>query len=195
MCNYSITNKVFISEKGPRRSFDTGPTQNYLRQCVETSHGLRSWRHPHATKNLAFESWRFVMCSPSVWKFEEWDASSGLVIGRIFCLLVFLQNVTSILFFPIILMVWPARNAFFVYVVRLEKKGEYPWLTSSLCVTCVRMPLIHGGTLNNCRAAKPLVRWVEREEACDHPQGVLPQNLDGTEPHHKVTCMVFQSYV
>ncbi|GFY04496.1 hypothetical protein TNCV_4415821 [Trichonephila clavipes] len=96
MCNYSITNKVFISEKGPRRSFDTGPTQNYLRQCVETSHGLRSWRHPHATKNLAFESWRFVMCSPSVWKFEEWDASSGLVIGRIFCLLVFLQNVTSI---------------------------------------------------------------------------------------------------
>ncbi|GFU30317.1 hypothetical protein TNCV_2865161 [Trichonephila clavipes] len=33
-CNYSPTNRVSISKQGPRRNFDTGAPQSYLRQCV-----------------------------------------------------------------------------------------------------------------------------------------------------------------
>ncbi|GFX64527.1 hypothetical protein TNCV_2811521 [Trichonephila clavipes] len=52
-----------------------------------------------------------------------------------------------------------------------------------------KMPSRHGGTLNNRRAANPIVR-VGREErwkALDHLQGVLPQNWDGTEQNCIVT--------
>ncbi|GFV14181.1 hypothetical protein TNCV_526551 [Trichonephila clavipes] len=44
--------------------------------------------------------------------------------------------------------------------------------------------LRHGGTLNSRRAASPLVKLLEGElrwEAPDPPQGILPQNWDGTE--------------
>ncbi|GFX63549.1 uncharacterized protein TNCV_105561 [Trichonephila clavipes] len=54
------------------------------------------------------------------------------------------------------------------------------------------VPLQHGGTLNNHRAASPLVWLVkgeERWEASDHSQSVLPLNWGGTEPNRSVTCM------
>ncbi|GFX83654.1 uncharacterized protein TNCV_326031 [Trichonephila clavipes] len=52
------------------------------------------------------------------------------------------------------------------------------------------------GTLISRRALSPLVRLVdgeERWEASDHPEGLLPQNLGGTEPNHTVTCMVLKA--
>ncbi|GFY32695.1 uncharacterized protein TNCV_4638011 [Trichonephila clavipes] len=58
------------------------------------------------------------------------------------------------------------------------------------------LPLRHGGTLNSCRAANPLVRLVEGEErweAPDHPQGVLPQNWGENELNRSVTCMVLKA--
>ncbi|GFS72346.1 uncharacterized protein TNCV_1827471 [Trichonephila clavipes] len=58
------------------------------------------------------------------------------------------------------------------------------------------VPLQHGGTLNNRRAASPLVWLVEGEErweAPDHPQGFLPLNWGGTEQKRTVTCMVLKA--
>ncbi|GFV63415.1 uncharacterized protein TNCV_4458391 [Trichonephila clavipes] len=55
------------------------------------------------------------------------------------------------------------------------------------------VPAWHGGTLNSCRAASPLVRLGEAEERCeasDHPHGVLPQNWGAKEPNRTFTCMV-----
>ncbi|GFU97418.1 uncharacterized protein TNCV_1912731 [Trichonephila clavipes] len=51
------------------------------------------------------------------------------------------------------------------------------------------------GTLNNRRAASPLVRLVEGEERWEAliPQGVLPQNWGETELNHSVTCMVLKA--
>ncbi|GFU78955.1 uncharacterized protein TNCV_307961 [Trichonephila clavipes] len=59
-----------------------------------------------------------------------------------------------------------------------------------------RVPLKHGGTLNNHRAASPLVWLVEgdeRWEAPGHPQGFLPLNWGGTEQNCTVTCMVLKA--
>ncbi|GFW72357.1 uncharacterized protein TNCV_703941 [Trichonephila clavipes] len=58
------------------------------------------------------------------------------------------------------------------------------------------VPLRHGSTLNNLRAASSLARLVEGEErweAPDHPQGVLPQNWGETELNRFVTCMVLKA--
>ncbi|GFT99360.1 uncharacterized protein TNCV_76761 [Trichonephila clavipes] len=57
------------------------------------------------------------------------------------------------------------------------------------------VPLRHEGSLNNHRAASPLmwlVEGVERWEALTTP-GVLPQNLGGNEPNRTVTCMVLKA--
>ncbi|GFV40213.1 uncharacterized protein TNCV_3823131 [Trichonephila clavipes] len=57
-------------------------------------------------------------------------------------------------------------------------------------------PLRHKGTLNNRRAASPLMRMVKRKErwdAPDHRQGILPQNWAGTEQNRTVTYMVLES--
>ncbi|GFS95053.1 hypothetical protein TNCV_341341 [Trichonephila clavipes] len=46
----------------------------------------------------------------------------------------------------------------------------------------------------DCGAVGPgLVEGKERLEACDHPQGVLPQNWGGTEQNRAVTCMVLKA--
>ncbi|GFV71808.1 uncharacterized protein TNCV_4868921 [Trichonephila clavipes] len=58
------------------------------------------------------------------------------------------------------------------------------------------MPSWIGDTLNNSRAASPLVRLVEMEErweALDHPQSILLQNWGGIEPNRTVTCLVLKS--
>ncbi|GFU53232.1 uncharacterized protein TNCV_2952731 [Trichonephila clavipes] len=58
------------------------------------------------------------------------------------------------------------------------------------------VPSRHGGTLNSCRAASPLVRLVEGEErweVFDHPQSVLPLNWGGTELNRTITCMVLKA--
>ncbi|GFT31172.1 uncharacterized protein TNCV_3645681 [Trichonephila clavipes] len=58
------------------------------------------------------------------------------------------------------------------------------------------VPLRHGGTLNSCRAASPLVWLVEGEECWEvpgHPQGFLPLNWGGTEQNRIVTCMVLKA--
>ncbi|GFW36150.1 uncharacterized protein TNCV_4930121 [Trichonephila clavipes] len=60
--------------------------------------------------------------------------------------------------------------------------GSNPRKGMDVC-KCI-VPSHERGTLNSRRANSPLVRLVEREErweASDHPQGVLPQNWDGTE--------------
>ncbi|GFV00227.1 zinc finger protein [Trichonephila clavipes] len=49
------------------------------------------------------------------------------------------------------------------------------------------------GTLNNRRAASPLVWLVEGEERWDHTQGALPQNRGGNERNRTVTCMVLKA--
>ncbi|GFW44578.1 hypothetical protein TNCV_4481241 [Trichonephila clavipes] len=51
------------------------------------------------------------------------------------------------------------------------------------------------GTLNNRRAANPLVRLVEGErwETPDQTQDVLPQNWGGIKPTRTVTCMVLKA--
>ncbi|GFT24557.1 uncharacterized protein TNCV_3253571 [Trichonephila clavipes] len=57
------------------------------------------------------------------------------------------------------------------------------------------VPLWQGGTLNISRASSPLVRLVEGEErweVSDPPQGVLPQNWDGTQLNRTVTFMVLK---
>ncbi|GFX69109.1 cullin-4A [Trichonephila clavipes] len=54
----------------------------------------------------------------------------------------------------------------------------------------------HEGTLNNRRAARLLVRLVERMRGgrpLTLPQGVLPQNWGGTELNCTVTCMVLKA--
>ncbi|GFW39753.1 histone-lysine N-methyltransferase SETMAR [Trichonephila clavipes] len=58
------------------------------------------------------------------------------------------------------------------------------------------VPARHGGTLNSCRAASPLVRLAEREkrwEAPDHSQGVLPQKWGETQQNRTITCMVLKA--
>ncbi|GFX68749.1 uncharacterized protein TNCV_4069931 [Trichonephila clavipes] len=60
---------------------------------------------------------------------------------------------------------------------------------------CV-VPLRNESTLNNHRAACPLVWLVEGEqkwEAPDHLEGVLPQNSGGTELKRTVTCLVLKA--
>ncbi|GFT61176.1 hypothetical protein TNCV_4340111 [Trichonephila clavipes] len=57
--------------------------------------------------------------------------------------------------------------------------------------------LQHPGTLNNCQAASPLVRLVEREGkwmASDYSRVILSLNWGGTEPNDTVTSMVLKSY-
>ncbi|GFX97643.1 uncharacterized protein TNCV_2842031 [Trichonephila clavipes] len=52
------------------------------------------------------------------------------------------------------------------------------------------VPLRHGGTLNSCRAASSLGRFMEGEErweALDDLQGVFPQNWGGIEPNRTDT--------
>ncbi|GFT86792.1 uncharacterized protein TNCV_4163721 [Trichonephila clavipes] len=52
------------------------------------------------------------------------------------------------------------------------------------------------GTLNNRRAASPLVWLVEGEErwkAPHHPHGFLSLNWGGTEQNRTVTCMVLKA--
>ncbi|GFW63217.1 uncharacterized protein TNCV_581571 [Trichonephila clavipes] len=56
------------------------------------------------------------------------------------------------------------------------------------------VPWRHGGTLNNHRAASPLVWLVDAEERYEsplHPQGFLPLNWGGIEPNRSDLCMVF----
>ncbi|GFU79541.1 hypothetical protein TNCV_2916011 [Trichonephila clavipes] len=49
------------------------------------------------------------------------------------------------------------------------------------------------GTQKRRQAASPLVRLVEeRCEVHDHPQGVLPKNMVGTDPNRIVTFMVLK---
>ncbi|GFW67447.1 uncharacterized protein TNCV_3391181 [Trichonephila clavipes] len=58
------------------------------------------------------------------------------------------------------------------------------------------VPVRHGGTPNSRPATSPPERLVERKErweASEHLQRVHPQNWDGTEPNHTVTCMVFKA--
>ncbi|GFT13549.1 uncharacterized protein TNCV_3830301 [Trichonephila clavipes] len=58
------------------------------------------------------------------------------------------------------------------------------------------VPSRHGGTLNSCRAANPLVRLVEgkeRWEAPDHPQDVLSLNWGETELNRSVPCTVLKA--
>ncbi|GFX92745.1 hypothetical protein TNCV_4876021 [Trichonephila clavipes] len=70
------------------------------------------------------------------------------------------------------------------------------------------MPLRHGVTLNNRRAASPLVRYVEGEESrkpsrevgervevggSGPSHAVLAQNWCGTESNSTVTCMVLKT--
>ncbi|GFV53905.1 uncharacterized protein TNCV_166721 [Trichonephila clavipes] len=58
------------------------------------------------------------------------------------------------------------------------------------------VPSRHGDTLNSRRAARPLVRLVEREdrwESPDHPWGVLPLKWGGIELNRSVTCMVLKA--
>ncbi|GFU64146.1 uncharacterized protein TNCV_3745141 [Trichonephila clavipes] len=53
-----------------------------------------------------------------------------------------------------------------------------------------------GGTINSNRAARPLVRLVEREEkreALDPPQSVLFLYWGGTDSNRTVTCMVLKA--
>ncbi|GFV00393.1 uncharacterized protein TNCV_3643711 [Trichonephila clavipes] len=64
-------------------------------------------------------------------------------------------------------------------------------------------PSMHGhcalrSTLNSCRAASPLVRFMEGEErweSPDHFQGVLPENWGGTEQNRTLPCMVLNAKV
>ncbi|GFW18854.1 uncharacterized protein TNCV_5133071 [Trichonephila clavipes] len=53
------------------------------------------------------------------------------------------------------------------------------------------VPLWHGGNLNSCRVACPLLRLVE--EGRDYLRSVLPQNWGGTEPKRTVTCMMLKA--
>ncbi|GFW15078.1 uncharacterized protein TNCV_172251 [Trichonephila clavipes] len=55
---------------------------------------------------------------------------------------------------------------------------------------CV-VPFRHGGTLNSCRAASPLVRLVEGEERREAPDH--PQNWGGTELNYTATCMMLKA--
>ncbi|GFV58116.1 hypothetical protein TNCV_2109441 [Trichonephila clavipes] len=53
-----------------------------------------------------------------------------------------------------------------------------------------------GVTLNNHRAAGPLVGLMKKEKrggAPDQPQGFLPLNWGGTEQNRIVTCMVLKA--
>ncbi|GFW56814.1 uncharacterized protein TNCV_160441 [Trichonephila clavipes] len=73
--------------------------------------------------------------------------------------------------------------------------GSNPGEDMGAC-KCI-VPARHGGTLNNRRAASPLVWLVEGEErweASDHPQSVLPLNWGGIES--KSYCHLYgaQSY-
>ncbi|GFV46192.1 uncharacterized protein TNCV_2390721 [Trichonephila clavipes] len=70
--------------------------------------------------------------------------------------------------------------------------GSNPGEGTDVCT----MPSQHGITLNSRRAERPLVRLVEgeeRREASGHPQGILPQNWDGTGQNHSVTYMVLKA--
>ncbi|GFW35730.1 hypothetical protein TNCV_4435771 [Trichonephila clavipes] len=42
MCNYNLTNRAPISNRGPRRNFDTGPPQSLLRSCLKPPQILRA---------------------------------------------------------------------------------------------------------------------------------------------------------
>ncbi|GFX29752.1 uncharacterized protein TNCV_2750861 [Trichonephila clavipes] len=58
------------------------------------------------------------------------------------------------------------------------------------------VPLWHGGTLNSCQAASPLVRLVageERGRPLITPRVFSPQNWGGTEPNCTVTRMVLKA--
>ncbi|GFV67976.1 uncharacterized protein TNCV_1872581 [Trichonephila clavipes] len=59
------------------------------------------------------------------------------------------------------------------------------------------VPSRHGDTLNNRRAASPLVRLVEGVErggkAPSHSKDVVPQNCSRTEQNRTVTCMVLKA--
>ncbi|GFW75204.1 uncharacterized protein TNCV_449081 [Trichonephila clavipes] len=51
------------------------------------------------------------------------------------------------------------------------------------------VPARHGGTLNSCGAAYPLMKLVEEEERCeanDYPQGVISLNWGETEQNRTV---------
>ncbi|GFX52549.1 uncharacterized protein TNCV_4325651 [Trichonephila clavipes] len=79
--------------------------------------------------------------------------------------------------------------------MRREKDTQKPMLVRERS-QYKRMPLWHGGTLNSCRAASLLVRFVGGEqmwEAPDHPQGFLPLNSCGTEQNRTATCMVLKA--
>ncbi|GFX91348.1 uncharacterized protein TNCV_3688121 [Trichonephila clavipes] len=58
------------------------------------------------------------------------------------------------------------------------------------------VPYRHGGTLNSCQAASPLVRLEEGEERWEtpkHPPGVLLQNWDETELNRYIPCMMLKA--
>ncbi|GFS82166.1 cullin-4A [Trichonephila clavipes] len=72
--------------------------------------------------------------------------------------------------------------------------GSNPGEGMDVC-KCI-VPSRYGDTLNSHRAASPLVRLVEEEEmweSPDHPQGVLPQNCNGTKQNLTVTYMVLKT--
>ncbi|GFT25397.1 uncharacterized protein TNCV_182251 [Trichonephila clavipes] len=72
--------------------------------------------------------------------------------------------------------------------------GSNPGEDMDAC-KCI-VPLRHGGTYNNRRAASSLVRLVEgeeRREAPHQPQGVLPQNWGEIELNRSVICMVLKA--
>ncbi|GFX53572.1 uncharacterized protein TNCV_2326871 [Trichonephila clavipes] len=75
----------------------------------------------------------------------------------------------------------------------LESLQFYHGFGSGLRVADIHIYNISG---DHCRAASPLVRLVEgkeKQEALDHPQGVLPLNWGETELNHSVTCMVLKA--
>ncbi|GFX47415.1 uncharacterized protein TNCV_1734021 [Trichonephila clavipes] len=103
---------------------------------------------------------------------------------------------------PKMILTWLYRQDF----AKFSLNRHYNWLSTLTTVLlglgsnpgedmdvckCI-VPSCHGGTLNNHRAASPLVRLVEGEqmwEAPDQSQGVLPQNWGESELNRSVTCM------
>ncbi|GFX59902.1 hypothetical protein TNCV_4984151 [Trichonephila clavipes] len=58
------------------------------------------------------------------------------------------------------------------------------------------MHLLHGGTLNSRRAARPLIKLAEKGEKRDAPdslQVILPQNWGRTKSDHTVTCIMLKA--
>ncbi|GFX73818.1 hypothetical protein TNCV_4291341 [Trichonephila clavipes] len=80
MCNYNPTNRAPIPEKGPRRNFDTGPTQDKLRQRDRdfvTRTIVRVGRYLSHSRCKADEAWLYYYDPTIKQQSSEWKHPSS----------------------------------------------------------------------------------------------------------------------